>query len=251
MMRAMAYCVLAMLLLPKAATANSCYRTAAIEHQVDEYVLAAIVESLYEKTEFKQSVVSAAIESGQRYGVEPGLVLAVIHAESAFNPDAVSHKGAQGLMQIMPATARFLELKNPFNPIENIDAGAKYLAYLQAKFPRTDLVLAAYNAGEGAVRRAKGIPPYKETQEYVKKVQRLSGHYRGVVEKIGSGAQGRKCRSAAGVAVALSAEQESRGNTWDAVGAIFSENEVAQRRFRMMVYQNWKASISGMYAQAK
>ena len=111
-------------------------------------------------------------ESARNHGVDPLLVHSVIKTESNYNPNAVSSKGAQGLMQLMPATARDLGVKNPMNPRENIEGGVKFLKYLQTQFNDPALALAAYNAGEGAVRRYNWIPPYPETQDYVVKVAR-------------------------------------------------------------------------------
>ena len=107
------------------------------------------------------------------YDVDPGLIKAVIHAESHFDRHAVSRVGAQGLMQLMPRTAAFLEVHNAFDPRDNIVGGARFLSYLMERFDRLDHVLAAYNAGEGNVRRHGGIPPFAETRGYVKKVQEL------------------------------------------------------------------------------
>ena len=105
------------------------------------------------------------------YGIDPLLVMAVIQAESAFNPTAVSTKNAQGLMQLIPETAERFGVKDSWNPIQNIKGGTAYLNWLLRRFQgKVDLVLAAYNAGEGAVDRYKGIPPYQETQEYVKHI---------------------------------------------------------------------------------
>lgn len=111
--------------------------------------------------------------SGQ-YRVDPELVRSIIRVESGFNPMAISVKGAQGLMQLMPGTAQGLKVANPFNPQENIRGGVLYLKYLLDLFAG-DLVLAlaAYNAGENAVLRYQSIPPYPETQAYVRKVLAL------------------------------------------------------------------------------
>ena len=111
------------------------------------------------------------------FGVKPALVKAVIHAESLFDRTAVSRVGAQGLMQLMPRTARYLEVADPFDASANIHGGTRFLAYLQNKFSTLDQVLAAYNAGEGNVRRYGGIPPFPETQAYVKKVKQLRLRY--------------------------------------------------------------------------
>lgn len=117
-----------------------------------------------------QAISELVEESARRNGVDPLLVHSVIQTESNYNPKAVSNKGAQGLMQLMPGTARDLGVKNAFDPKDNIEGGVKYLKYLQGQFSDPALALAAYNAGEGAVRRYNWIPPYPETQDYVVKV---------------------------------------------------------------------------------
>jgi len=113
-----------------------------------------------------------AIVSGlcTKYDVDKKLVMAVIDVESGFNAAAVSPVGAQGLMQIMPETGKDLDLDDPFDPSENIDAGIRYLRYLLDTFPDRRLAVAAYNAGPNAVKKYGGIPPYAETQSYVQKV---------------------------------------------------------------------------------
>ena len=113
-----------------------------------------------------------------RYGLGTDLIKAVIHVESAFNPQAVSPKGAQGLMQLMPFNSKKYGVTNPYSPNQNINAGTKMLSKLLNKYSgNLRYALAAYNAGEGAVKKYKGIPPYPETQNYVKKVIKLKALY--------------------------------------------------------------------------
>lgn len=117
-------------------------------------------------------------QAANAYGVPEALIRAVIHAESAFRPAAVSHANAQGLMQLIPATAARFGVADPWDPAQNIRGGAEYLSWLLRHFDG-DLVkaLAGYNAGEGAVRRHGGVPPYRETQAYVVRVQQLYAAY--------------------------------------------------------------------------
>jgi hypothetical protein len=112
-----------------------------------------------------------AAEAAIRHGLDPALVRAVVAVESGFQAQAVSPKGAQGLMQLMPATARELGVVDPFDPAANLDGGSRYLRSLVARY-EGDLgkALAAYNAGMGAVERHGGVPPYAETRRYVQKV---------------------------------------------------------------------------------
>jgi len=107
----------------------------------------------------------------EKYEIDAQLVKAVIAVESCFNNKALSKVGAQGLMQLMPDTAKWLKVQDPHDPAQNVRGGVKYLAVLQKEFDRLELVLAAYNAGPGNVRRYKGIPPFAETRAYVTKVQ--------------------------------------------------------------------------------
>jgi len=118
-------------------------------------------------------------EASGRYRVETELVKAVIRAESAFDPKAVSHKGALGLMQLMPETATLMDVGNPFDPVENVIGGTRYLAQLLKRFNGDKvLALAAYNAGPEKVDIYQGVPPYAETKMYVQKVMEYYRSYR-------------------------------------------------------------------------
>ncbi|MCL5745325.1 MAG: lytic transglycosylase domain-containing protein [Acidobacteria bacterium] len=114
-------------------------------------------------------------ETAGRHAVDPLLVDSVIQVESGYNALAVSDKGAEGLMQLIPATARRFGVKNSFDPRENIEGGVRYLKYLKEAFQDDRLALAAYNAGEGAVAKYGWIPPYPETQNYVYQVGKRYG----------------------------------------------------------------------------
>ena len=106
-----------------------------------------------------------------RFGVDPSLVHAIVKVESDFNPFAISRKGAMGLMQLMPQTATTMNVRNTFSPDENVEGGVKYLRYLLDRYEgNISLALAAYNAGETSVKKWGTIPPFKETQDYVKKI---------------------------------------------------------------------------------
>jgi membrane-bound lytic murein transglycosylase B len=117
---------------------------------------------------------SAIEQAAARHNVDPNLVRAVVKVESNFNPNAVSRKGAMGLMQLMPSTARQLNVKNPFDPEQNVDAGVRHLKQLLESYGGDiKLTLAAYNAGAGAVARSSGVPHYAETQNYVRRITNL------------------------------------------------------------------------------
>ncbi len=126
--------------------------------------------------------------AARKYRVDPALVRAVIHAESAFRPGAISKKGALGLMQLMPATARDMDVADAMEPQDNIFGGVRYLAWLLEQHNgNTTLATAAYNAGPGAVERHRGIPPYEETRTYVKRVKLLHERYKSAASKTFSG----------------------------------------------------------------
>ena len=118
-----------------------------------------------------KDIATLAAEAARRHSLDPALVAAVVAVESGFRPDAVSPKGAQGLMQLMPATARSLGVKDSLDPADNLDGGARHLRTLIDRYQGdVKRALAAYNAGEGAVARHGGVPPYPETVAYVRKV---------------------------------------------------------------------------------
>ena len=127
------------------------------------------------KNAYSNEIAAAA----RAFGVDEAIVRAIIHAESAYNPNALSRVGAQGLMQLMPATARRFGVSNAFDAAQNIRGGVEYLAWLLKRFNgNLTLAAAGYNAGEGAVDKYKGVPPYSETQRYVQRVGLLADRYR-------------------------------------------------------------------------
>lgn len=114
---------------------------------------------------------SYILDSSARHGVDPVLIYSIMHRESAFKKMAMSYKGARGLMQLMPATAARFGVRSIFDPAQNIEAGTRYMRWLLNRFGGdVGLALAGYNAGEGAVDKYRGVPPYRETQEYVKRI---------------------------------------------------------------------------------
>lgn len=128
------------------------------------------------KPSSKRHVDTYIKEASKRYGIDSHLIKAIMKVESDFNPRAVSKRGAKGLMQIMPENFDALNIQDPFDPRENIMGGTQYLKQLLNQFGEVELALAAYNAGPTPVSRVNGIPPFRETEEYVKKV--LNYYYR-------------------------------------------------------------------------
>jgi hypothetical protein len=130
--------------------------------------------------------------SARQHGVDPLLVHSVIQVESNYDSNAISPKGAEGLMQLMPGTSRMLGVSNAFDPDENIEAGVRYLRYLQDLYKDERLALAAYNAGPGAVDKFKTVPPYPETRKYVERVGQRYGEAKASTKASQSGAEMRE-----------------------------------------------------------
>lgn len=135
---------------------------------------------LFKETYFREHVPYGEIifREARKNNLPPELVAAMVHTESDFRRTLVSQKSAQGLMQIVPSTARKLGIRDPFDPQQNIAAGTRYFRYLLDRFDSETMALAAYNAGEGNVERFGGIPPFTETKNYIVKVNRRTDRYR-------------------------------------------------------------------------
>ena len=135
---------------------------------------------MFKEAYFREHVPYGEIifREARKNDLPPELVAAMVHTESDFRSTLVSHKSAQGLMQIVPSTARLLGIRDPFDPQQNIAAGTKYFRYLLDRFDSETMALAAYNAGEGNVERFGGVPPFAETKNYIVKVNRRTDRYR-------------------------------------------------------------------------
>src|ERR1700691_4532301 len=166
---------------PPNAASMQAARSAAAEvneylgHESNQSATAKIVAANFRGATATPGDIDSAIEqAAARHNVDPNLVRAVVKVESNFNPNAVSRKGAMGLMQLMPSTARQLKVKDPFDPEQNVDAGVRHLKQLLESYDGDiKLTLAAYNAGAGAVARSSGVPRYAETQNYVRRITNL------------------------------------------------------------------------------
>ena len=168
---------------PRGAAGVSGLRTIAYSYMETCYACGAKPGVSFATVRLNTAAYQAEIAAAARqHGVDEAIVRAIIHAESAFNPNALSRVGAQGLMQLMPATARRFGVTDSFDATQNIGGGVKYLAWLLKRFNgNLTLAAAGYNAGEGAVAKYNGVPPYGETQRYVQRVGMLADRYRGTV----------------------------------------------------------------------
>ena len=160
------------------------YRSVPISLDVQEAEIGTVLRSLATRSSARYITPVRTYDdlikrASRRHGVPAALVKAVIHAESAFNPRAVSPKGAMGLMQLMPATAQQLGVAKPFHASQNVQGGTRYLRSLHERYGNWTHTLAAYNAGPTAVDHYRGVPPYTETRQYVKRVLSYYRRYHG------------------------------------------------------------------------
>jgi soluble lytic murein transglycosylase-like protein len=165
---------------PQQASALPIFTTPAIREQFLSTQVASVSLDVFKEQFFKSQVPYGEIiyREARRNNLPPELVAAMVHTESDFRPGLVSNKSAQGLMQIVPETARVLGIADPFDPEENIAAGTRYFRQLLNRFEDQRIALAAYNAGPTNVERFGGVPPFPETQQYIEKVSRRHNRYR-------------------------------------------------------------------------
>ena len=154
-----------------------------VDSRISRYRSISIVGGYSHRKTWNPSVKNSdydplVLAKAEEFNLEPALVKAVVHVESNFNPNATSPKGAMGLMQLMPDTARRFNVRNAYHPEQNVTGGAKYLRWLMDRYSgNLRLSLAAYNAGEGMVDKVGGIPPFRETQQYVARVLQMRELY--------------------------------------------------------------------------